>query len=130
MTNNINTHTQTVYFTGHDAIPKSANGLSIPEQLSLVVGKKMGGLKADLCLQTLSQTDTCRVVQTKPIARLVSYVQIPLCGPDMQTLSPVGSGCRVVSKFHHTDARTLSATRPDPTRPGPRTVGHSPYTSR
>ena len=36
-------------------------------------------------------------------------------GPN-QTLSLVGSG-RVVSKFHYTDPRTLSAIRPDQTRP-------------
>jgi len=40
-----------------------------------------------------------------------------------QTLSLVGSG-RVISKFHHTDPRTLSATRPNQTH------GQSPYVSR
>ena len=43
-------------------------------------------------------------------------------GPD-QTLSLVGSG-RVVSEFHYTNPRTLSATRPDQTH------GQSPYMSR
>ena len=58
----------------------------------------------------------CRALPQRTMSCLVSrYVQIPLDGPD-QTLSLVGSG-RVVPKFHYTDPRTLSATRPDHANP-------------